>query len=490
MNSDIRQKISRMGKAAVADPPQSTTSADPTSNPSAPTPAAPSPNDIDPKVLVALLQLEGQIRSAQSIKELCFVLANETRRLLTFRQAFLVSVNPARQLACRVEAVSSVAVLDRQAPMIQWIEQVLGHFWKNQILEAPCPLNHSRVPKEWQCDWKRFAFPHVVWCPLIWGNTDMLGGIWMARELPWQDGEIQLIRRVGETAAHAWQALQRTTKQRNRLTFLVQKKWLWTGAAVLAIAMCLPVRLSTLAPVEVVARDPAVVTAPVDGVIGEIAVKPNTVVRKGEVLFRYDERNFKNQFDVAEKNLAVALMEYRKTSQGAFFDEETGGSLPVQATEVRLKEIEREYAWETLQQVEVTAPRDGVVIFGDPSDWVGRPVVVGERIMEVADPQQYQLKIDLPVEDAMVLQEGADVDVFLDAHPLRAVSAKVEHASYHAEVLPTHVLAYRVKGQFIDPPADIRIGWQGTAKIYSEQVSVFFYIFRRPLSIVRQTIGL
>ncbi|MCA9481750.1 MAG: HlyD family secretion protein, partial [Nitrospira sp.] len=75
-----------------------------------------------------------------------------------------------------------------------------------------------------------------------------------------------------------------------------------------------------------------------------------------------------------------------------------------------------------LQQVEVTAPRDGVVIFGDPSDWVGRPVVVGERIMEVADPQQYQLKIDLPVEDAMVLQEGADVDVFLDAHPLRAVS--------------------------------------------------------------------
>ena len=490
MNSDIRQKISRMETAAVADRPPSSPSTTSTAKPSDSTPASPSPNDIDPKVLVGLLQLEGQIRSAQSVKELCFVLANETRRLLTFRQAFLVSVNPARQLACRVEAVSSVAVLDRQAPMIQWIEQVLGHLWKEKILEAPCPLNHSGVPTEWQCDWKRFAFPHVVWCPLIWGNAELLGGIWMARELPWQDGEIQLIRRVAETAAYAWQALQRTNKKTRRLNLGFQSRWLWVGAVALAVALCLPVRLSTLAPVEVVAQAPAVVTAPVEGVIAEIVVQPNTGVRKGEVLLRYDERNFKNQFDVAEKNLAVALMEYRKTSQGAFFDEETGGSLPVQATEVRLKEIEREYAWKTLQQVEVTAPRDGVVIFGDPSDWVGRPVVVGERIMEVADPQQYQLKIDLPVEDAMVLQEGADVDVFLDAHPLRAVSAKVEHASYHAEVLPTHVLAYRVKGQFIDPPADIRIGWQGTAKIYGEQVSVFFYIFRRPLSIVRQTIGL
>ena len=129
MNSDIRQKISRMETAAVADRPPSSPSTTSTAKPSDSTPASPSPNDIDPKVLVGLLQLEGQIRSAQSVKELCFVLANETRRLLTFRQAFLVSVNPARQLACRVEAVSSVAVLDRQAPMIQWIEQVLGHLW-------------------------------------------------------------------------------------------------------------------------------------------------------------------------------------------------------------------------------------------------------------------------------------------------------------------------------------------------------------------------
>ena len=270
---------------------------------------------------------------------------------------------------------------------------------------------------------------------------------------------------------------------------LFQKKWVWTGVAALLLAMCLPVRLSTLAPVEVIARDPAVVTAPVEGVIAEVVVKPNTLVREGDVLFRYDDKNFRNQFDVAEKNLAVALTEYRKTSQGAFLDDETGGNLPVQATEVRLKEVERDYAWERLAQIDVTAPRDGLVIFGDPTDWVGRPVVVGERIMEVADPSQVELKIDLPVEDAMILQEGAEVDIFLDANPLKAIGARLVHASYHAEVLPTQVLAYRVKAALSEPGTPIRIGWQGTAKIYGQDVPLFFYLFRRPLTVVRQTVG-
>jgi hypothetical protein len=30
---------------------------------------------------------------------------------------------------------------------------------------------------------------------------------------------------------------------------------------------------------------------------------------------------------------------------------------------------------------------------------------------------------------------------------------------------------------------------QGTAKMYGERVSVFFYLFRRPISYVRQLLG-
>ena len=443
--------------------------------------------DIDPHLLVTLLQLESQARAAQTVKELCFLLANETRRLVSFRQACVFSVGTYLRTACQVEAVSSVAVVDRKSPMVQWIEEVVSSLREQQALQVPCHINVEQCPKHLQADWRRFAFPYVLWCPVMWSNQQVIGGIWLTRECPWQEGEIQLIRRFTDTVAHAWNALGKTKSSVKNWT--VSKRWLWIGFALFLGLMCVPVHLSTLAPVEVVAREPVVVTAPLDGVIAEIMVQPNTVVQEGETLFRYEDTKFRNDYEVAEKNLAVGFMEYRKVTQGAFVDDETGAGMPVQASEVRLKEAERDYAWEVLQQVEVKASRQGIVLFSDKSDWVGKPVVIGERIMEVANPQEYELKIDLPVEDAIVLRKGAEVDVFLNANPLKAIPATLTHASYHAEVLPTNELAYRVKATMIEPPEGIRIGWQGTAKVYGDRVSLFFYLFRRPLSVFRQTIG-
>ncbi len=486
MSIDFQKEDQSSAGAQVMDPPiaSKTGQSESTANP---TTFSGKGAEADPQLLLALLQLEGQARLAQTVKELCFLLANDTRRLIGFRQACVFSIAKHLGAACQVEVVSSVAVVDRKAPMVQWIEEVVASLWESQALQALCHLNVEQCPKHLQADWRRFAFPHVLWCPVIWGNQQAVGGIWLARERPWQEGEIQVVRRFTETVAHAWNALGK--KKTSVKHWTVSKRWLWVGLALLIGVMCVPVRLSTLAPVEVVARDPAVVTAPLDGVIAEILVDPNTAVQEGETIFRYEDTTFRNDYEVAEKNLAVGFMEYRKVTQGAFLDDEIGASMPVQASEVRLKEAERDYAWEVLQHVEVKAPRNGIVLFADKSDWVGKPVVIGERIMEVANPREYELKIDLPVEDAIVLREGAEVEVFLNADPLKAIPATLTHASYHAEVLPTNEFAYRVRAEVTQPPETIRIGWQGTAKVYGDSVSLFFYLFRRPLSVFRQTLG-
>ncbi len=485
MNVDRPRASGVRGGSQVMEPPAASQEAAQSSTQSNPdTQKAP---DVDPQLLVALLQLESQARAAQSVKELCFLFANETRRLIGYRQACVFSIGQHLRDGCQVEVVSSVAVVDRKSPMVQWIEEVVTDMWENQVLQAPCHVSVELCAKHLQADWRRFAFPHVLWCPIVWSNQKVMGGVWLGRERPWQEGEIQLIRRFAETVAHAWNALGKT--QSSMKNWTVSQRWLWVGLAVVVGLMCVPVRLSTLAPVEVVAHEPAVVTAPLDGVIAEVLVQPNTVVEAGTVLFRFEDTTFRNDYEVAEKNLSVGLMEYRKVAQGAFYDDDTGASMPVQASEVRLKEAERDYAWEVLQQVEVKAPRSGVVIFSDKSDWIGKPVVVGERVMEVANPEEYELKVDLPVEDAIVLREGADVEVFLNANPLDAVPAVLTHASYHAEVLPDNILAYRVKADVTEAPEAIRIGWQGTAKIYGDRVSLFFYLFRRPMAVFRQTLG-
>ena len=51
-------------------------------------------------------------------------------------------------------------------------------------------------------------------------------------------------------------------------------------------------------------------------------------------------------------------------------------------------------------------------------------------------------------------------------------------------------LAFALRARFEDGEAMPRIGLRGTAKVYGERSSLFMFLFRRPLSALRQGLGL
>ncbi len=438
--------------------------------------------------LSTLLQLEGMARDAQSISELQFLIANETRRLIVYRQAYVFRSRRNQRLPYQVEAASSVSVVERDAPLIRWLERVVGTLKSVREATEPICVSETDCPDDLKDEWKEFSFSYALWCPLRLSDQSCVGGLWLVKEGPWLDDELILVKRLCETYAHAWNALRRQGSVGFRER--IPRPLLWAALLGVFAALFLPVRLSTLAPAEVIAKDPAVVSAPMDGVIADILVPPNTFVHEGQTLLMYEDTNLRNQYEVGEKNLAVALAQYHKAARAAFSDPESKAQVPLLKAEAELRETERDYTRELLEQVEVKAPQAGLLLYSDKADWIGRPVVVGERIMEIADPARVEVRIDLPVSDAIVLREGAPVKVFLNASPLNSLPAEVSHASYHAEVLPGDVLAYRVKARLESSATDVRIGWQGTAKIYGEDVSLFFLLFRRPISAFRQFMGL
>jgi hypothetical protein len=110
--------------------------------------------------------------------------------------------------------------------------------------------------------------------------------------------------------------------------------------------------------------------------------------------------------------------------------------------------------------------------------------------MQVADPDDTRLRIDLPVADAVQLEPGARVALFLDVAPLGRVPATLTRASYEATTTPDEVLAYRVYADFADGAAPRRPGLKGTAKLFGPDVPLALYLFRRPVSAVRQWLGL
>jgi multidrug resistance efflux pump len=454
--------------------------------------AAPEVNSYSPPPrntsFTVLLQLEGMVRAAQTQQELQFLFVNETRRLVPYRQAILLTPSTPSTQRYNVQAVSSVPVVDRSAPLMQWTERLIQELRRTSTGHDLRHVTEADCPDSLKADWREFTPGYGLWCPLKHPGGQVFGGLWLTREQPWAEHELTVLHRLREAYAYAWRAVGPSSTPRCR--WGLSRTATWTLAAAMLGAMVIPVPMSTLAPAKIVAKDPLIVSAPIDGVIAEILVPPNSTVSEGQVLFKYEDTTFRSEYEVAERNLDVAVAQYRRAAQGSFLEAEQKADVPLLKAEVELRETERDYAHERLTKVEVKAERAGLLIYTDKSDWIGKPVVVGQRIMELANPQQLEVRIDLPVDDAIVLREGAPVKLFLNANPLASVPATVSHASYHAEVLPNNTLAYRVTAQLGQGSSELRIGWQGSAKIYGDKVTLFTYLFRRPISAIRPWIGL
>ena len=438
--------------------------------------------------LYELLQLEAMIRDADTVRGLHFFIVNELRKLIPYRQAFILAADTIHKDIFRLQAASSIAVIDRNSPFSQWLERTISNLSKTSNMDSIRQIDASSCPDSIKDDWKEHSLPFVLWCPLTLRDGRLLGGLWLARETPWKDGESTLVNRIADTCTHAWFAL--LGKEKLKKSKHYERAIIASIAFIIFSFFVIPVRISALAPVEVVAKNPVIVSAPIDGVISRVLYSPNSVVKTGGTLVRYEDTSLRNQYEIAEKTLAVARAEYQQVAQGAFNDIRSKAQVSLAKAQVELKQAERDYALELLQQVEIKAQAPGILIYSDKADWVGRPVQVGQQIMQIADPKEISLRIYLPVEDSIFLVEGADAKIFLDVDPLKSIDAVVTYSSYEAEVTPDNILAYRIEAEFKDPNEIQRIGLQGTAKIYGERVSLFFYLFRRPLATLRQIIGL
>ena len=142
-----------------------------------------------------------------------------------------------------------------------------------------------------------------------------------------------------------------------------------------------------------------------------------------------------------------------------------------------------------LARVEVRAEQGGLLIYANRNDLTGRPVSTGERVMEIADPATAVYRIDLPLDDAIAIDPGAKVRLFLEADPLDARGAAVREAGYRAVEVPGGGLAYRIIAAPEGKVLPLRIGLRGTARIAGQPVSLGFFLFRRPISKLRQYLG-
>ncbi|MBN3051163.1 HlyD family efflux transporter periplasmic adaptor subunit [Pectobacterium brasiliense] len=438
------------------------------------------PTSASTAVFARFLDVERQARTAKSTEELAYCIVNDSQPLFGFRHAALI-------INGRVRAVTGVTQPAPHAPFVAFIERACTQLSSvdEKALAKCAVIEASQLDEQSRKDWQALSAPEALWSPLNDRQGKPFGGIWYAREQPWQSTDHVLAEQLSGAFSHAWLALEpQTTRWRRR-----QIRWKIAVPALLLLAcLFIPVRQSVLAPAEVIPYQGRVVAAPLDGVIQSFTVLPNQSVRKGEVLVRFDSTTLKAQADVAERALNVAEAEHRASSQRAFQDADSKARLDFLAAQVAQKRAERDYANALLGRAEIRAERDGIAVFADATRWMGKPVRTGERLMELADPALTALRIELDVGDAIQLPQEAPITLFLDSDPLTPHAALLERIAYESEQTPAGNLAYRLDARFTDTP--LRIGLRGTAKISGDYVPLAVYLFRRPLAVIRQAIGL
>lgn len=440
---------------------------------------------LDGAAVGTLLHLAHMARHAQNAVELDFMAVNATHALMPYRQAVLW-----RQDA-GISTLSGVVQIEANAPYVHWLERLCPQLNAGQVVVAD-------LGAPFKDEWAEWLPAYGLWLP-----TGSEGGMLLARDIPWMENEIALLTEWSDIWWHArnakaaparWNIASLRTRLRDGFDKARNAQLPWWRrpkliAAVTVVAVLLfPVRLTVLAPGELVPAHPAVVRSPLEGVIDQFHVKPNQVVKQGQPLFDFDEQQLASRLAVASQALATAEAEYRQSAQQALTDGKSKGLLATLQGKIEERRAENEFLRGQVERAHVLAPRDGIVLFDDPSEWTGRPVMTGERIMRIAAPEDVEVEAWLAIGDAIPLTQGAPVSLYLSASPLQPVDAQVRYASYDAVQRPDGTYAYRVRAQPQDAVPH-RVGLKGTAKLSGNRVPLAYWVLRRPLAAIRQTFG-
>ncbi|KAB8044652.1 HlyD family efflux transporter periplasmic adaptor subunit [Janthinobacterium aquaticum] len=433
-----------------------------------------------------LLQIEQDVRQAASESAVEFIAVNDTWRLLPYRQAVLWRNDMAG--VASVKLVSGLADLPVDSPYRQWMNQALRLFAPDLAPGQTKRIIRTDMPEAMWAGWDEWMGACALLVPLPTPAGTTVGGLWLTLEQDAGEAETALLARLAGAygqALWAWRvqaAAWRTTLARLRK----RPKWLWLAA--LGVAL-IPMRLTVLAPAEIIGKDAKLIAAPQDGVVARFFVAPNQTVAAGAPLFALEDMGARNRNEVAAKSEAVAAAEYLRATQKSFSDGASKADLSALNARLEEKAAEAQYVKDMLERIQVRAPEAGIAVFSDPNDWLGKPVQTGERIILLANPAKVQIAIRLPVDDALSLDPGAAVKLYLNVAPLSTVAGVLTQSSYEPALTSDGVVAYSLKADLAAGEAVQRIGLKGTAKLYGGWAPLIYHVLRKPLAVVRRTLG-
>ena len=429
--------------------------------------------------IAALLEIQKLARDAKTDKELGFVVANKTNKIYPYQQAvFWTYMND----TIVIQSVSGNVVLDNDGPYAQWVKTHLNQYVQNIQNKKP-EIKH--VPYDNQLV---LGGKHNYIIPFFTSIDGVLGGIFIECDTEMTEDSKELLAEVSEHYAQSLALIQLRKSNISILSIGRFSKYKKYALCAFILLMLCPVRLSMTAPAEIVAKNPMIITAPFDGILATVNISPGDAVSKGTVLGTMDKTQIQSQKDTAAQSMRTAQTSLSRTGFESLRNNERKVDLMRLRSEIKIKKIELDYANDLLAKADIKSPKDGVAIFSDASSLRNKPVQMGEKIMMVANPTEMELLVRVPSQNLLPIDIGAPVNFFLNVRPFDGLAATITTIGYQASIDDDGLLTYKIRAK-MNKKTDVRIGWQGTAKIKTNWTVFGYSLLRRPLIALRNILG-
>jgi len=324
---------------------------------------------------------------------------------------------------------------------------------------------------------------HALWLPLARTSDGMPShSLWLERwnNRPWLDEEMTLLTRLGPFLSASLGAGRRKAVSR----------WRWVAVIFLLGLFCFPVTESAVAPAQVIAQAPRHVFAPLDGIVKTLHVRPGQWVQPGDLLLSYDTRVLDQQLNEARQQEAVARAELARLESAAYTDAEARAKLPVQTLVVAQAQAQTTFYHAQRAQADVPASIAGMVVLDDEQALVGAPVQLGERLFELANPEQTKLRLHVPVTDSGLVMMDSVVKLRLDSQPLQVWSATVSRIGFDVNVSADDIPSIVVDAQWREQaPTGVLPGQHGSARVEAGMTVLGWQILRKPVLLILGILG-
>lgn len=447
------------------------------------------PNAQLSQILILINQLQLKAFSSPSRAALSFIIVNDTHQIFKYDRALLWKIEDHTPSLIAISGQHSV---NKETEFYQKSKRLLSY-----LINPNTPQELTEASFSAESNLLKEIFPKantiLYWIPII-AQEEHHVGLWIEtfRKPDAKDHDPKKeLHFLTNAIIPAYTAAWKKFDQTQLLIPHLKKKKLWYYAALLTILALFVIRipLRVAAPAEIVPKKPFVVSAPLDGIIAEILVKPGQEVHSGDILFKYDKRVPLQEVKSAAKQVEISQAEVERSSTLGLSDPKSLGELGVLKLKLQKDQIALELAESQAKKLDVKASETGIVMIEEPEEWIGKPVKIGEKVLTLSDPNNTKLRIWVPEGDNVRIDPRKDISFILNVSPDRTLNAKLDFISFESRIGEGDVPAFLAEASWEKPPKDIKLGLKGTAILYGENVSLFYFFIRKPYSALRRLTG-